>query len=104
MPTTQLIEEALKEFDKIIGGVIKPTLGNNDVPTENMVVHCDAQDLKDVVRDLLTTIATKSAEMERKKITDDVMIEIDGHYDNPNLVGNLEDYFGITYREWEEQE
>lgn len=42
--------------------------------------------------------------MERQKILDDVMSLIDGHYDNPNLAGELENYFGITFQEWNKLE
>lgn len=40
---------------------------------------------------------------ERKQLIDDIMAEIDGHYDNPNLAGNLEDLLWVTYQEWEKQ-
>jgi hypothetical protein len=46
----------------------------------------------------------KGIDSEKKRWIDEVMMLIDGHYDNPNLAGNLEDLAGVTFQEWNKEE
>lgn len=82
MTTEQMIEEALKEFEREF--IDKVQIGEDEY---DVALKDKPQDMFDFLKKQLTTIATKSTEEERKRIGDIMYRFEDINRESGDLVG-----------------
>ena len=93
MPINKQEELEERYLKKRIVGVLSD-VRSNFLPDEAGYII-----LKNILQEKVDLALSK----EKQGWIDNIMACIDGHYDNPNLAGELEDLMGITFKEWNEE-